>query len=160
MSTNAVPPRRAPGARGAPPGADCSVASDLADKVWSTSARADRAAPIRHRVTAYARDRGMPEARVSDLALAVSEAIANAVIHAYRDAPMGTMEVTAGVRDGSLSVAVRDWGSGLVPRRDSPGLGLGLPLISQLADTLQVDEPAGGGTQLRMTFALRLRSLT
>jgi serine/threonine-protein kinase RsbW/stage II sporulation protein AB (anti-sigma F factor) len=82
------------------------------------------------------------------------------VVHAYRDAPVGPIDVTAGVSEGWLSVAVRDRGSGIVPRVDSPGLGLGLPLIAQVADTLHVSEPVGGGTELRMTFRTAGRELT
>ena len=37
-----------------------------------------------------------------------------------------------------LVVDVRDNGRGMVPRLDSPGLGLGLPLIAQLTDVLEI----------------------
>ena len=40
------------------------------------------------------------------------------------------------------------------PRTDSPGAGLGLPLIANLAETFSVTAPAGGGTELSMTFPL------
>ena len=39
-------------------------------------------------------------------------------------------------------------------RSDSPGLGLGLPLISQTARELDVRTPRGGGTELLMRFEL------
>jgi serine/threonine-protein kinase RsbW len=45
--------------------------------------------------------------------------------------------------------------SGMRPRPDSPGLGLGMPLISDLATSLEVaDSDGDAGTLLRMTFTL------
>jgi serine/threonine-protein kinase RsbW/stage II sporulation protein AB (anti-sigma F factor) len=121
---------------------------------WTVAARPDQAGPLRRQVTAYAGALGMPAQRLQELTLAVGEAIANAVIHAYRDAGPGTVDVTAGVRDGAVVVAVRDHGCGLVPRPDSPGLGLGLGVISQIADSLRIRPGDHGGTEVHMTFAL------
>jgi signal transduction histidine kinase len=53
-------------------------------------------------------------------------------------------------------VTVRDNGCGMQPRADSPGAGLGLPLIASLADSFSVSVPPEGGTELSMTFPLRL----
>jgi hypothetical protein len=41
------------------------------------------------------------------------------------------------------------------PRADSPGAGLGLPLIAKVAESFSVSAPPGGGTEVSMTFALR-----
>jgi serine/threonine-protein kinase RsbW/stage II sporulation protein AB (anti-sigma F factor) len=103
-------------------------------------------------VVAYAAEQGMTGTRLSELALAVGEAVANAVVHAYRGRSEGMVEVSAALGDGLLFVAVRDRGGGVVPREDSPGLGLGLPLISQIADDFRISEREGGGTELRMSF--------
>jgi anti-sigma regulatory factor (Ser/Thr protein kinase) len=40
----------------------------------------------------------------------------------------------------------------MLPRADSPGLGLGLPLISSMTDALQIEAADGSGTLLRMHF--------
>ena len=49
-----------------------------------------------------------------------------------------------------------DLGQGMVPRPDSPGLGLGLPLIARLADRMEIhDGPDGVGTTLELGFRLR-----
>lgn len=45
------------------------------------------------------------------------------------------------------------------PRIDSPGAGLGLPLITHVADELEVATPPDGGTRVRMRFTLTPRSL-
>ncbi len=47
---------------------------------------------------------------------------------------------------------MRDQGSGLAPRVDSPGLGLGLGLIAQVADSADVRAPESGGTEVLMRF--------
>ena len=58
--------------------------------------------------------------------------------------------------DGSeaLTVVVSDHGRGIVPRPDSPGLGLGLPLIATLAESLELGTGPGDETEVRMTFEL------
>jgi serine/threonine-protein kinase RsbW/stage II sporulation protein AB (anti-sigma F factor) len=86
--------------------------------------------------------------------LAVSEAATNAVVHAYREGEPGELTVEARRVDRSLEVTVADDGVGMRPRPDSPGLGLGLPLIAQLAETFEVTSPAAGGVRLCMRFPL------
>jgi anti-sigma regulatory factor (Ser/Thr protein kinase) len=89
-----------------------------------------------------------------DVALAVSEAITNAVLHAYRDGDAGDVRVVACAEPDRLVVVVRDYGCGMKPNPDSPGLGLGLAVIGRLATELNIERPdEGGGTRLRMCFA-------
>ena len=63
-------------------------------------------------------------------------------------------EVAAWLERDSLLVEVSDDGGGMMPRLDSPGLGVGLPFIADTADTLDIGSSPAGGAQLRMTFAL------
>jgi anti-sigma regulatory factor (Ser/Thr protein kinase) len=86
--------------------------------------------------------------------LAVSEAVSNVVVHGYRDAAPGVVTVSVEWDGGELRVTVRDEGCGMTPRMDSPGAGLGLPLIATLADSFSVTAPPGGGTEVTMTFPL------
>jgi anti-sigma regulatory factor (Ser/Thr protein kinase) len=88
-----------------------------------------------------------------DVALAVSEAITNAVLHAYRDQSPGPVRVVACAEPDRLVVVVRDYGCGMSPNPDSPGLGLGLSVIGGLATELNIERPDDGGTRLRMCFA-------
>jgi anti-sigma regulatory factor (Ser/Thr protein kinase) len=89
-----------------------------------------------------------------DVALAVSEAITNAVLHAYRDGDTGDVRVVACAEPDRLVVVVRDYGCGMKPNPDSRGLGLGLAVIGRLATELNIERPdEGGGTRLRMCFA-------
>ena len=88
-----------------------------------------------------------------DVALAVSEAITNAVLHAYRDGDAGDLRVVACAESDRLVVVVRDYGCGMSPNPDSRGLGLGLAVIGRLVAELNIERPdAGGGTRLRMCF--------
>jgi len=64
------------------------------------------------------------------------------------------MEIAASVVDTRLLVAVRDEGRGMLPRPDSPGLGLGLPLIATLTETLELGRSPDDRTEIRMTFRL------
>jgi serine/threonine-protein kinase RsbW/stage II sporulation protein AB (anti-sigma F factor) len=86
--------------------------------------------------------------------LAVSEAVTNAVLHAYSGGSReGRIRVRAELLDHeALDVTVEDDGIGMRTRSDSPGIGLGLPTISALADTLEIDVRSGGGTAIRMRF--------
>ena len=52
-------------------------------------------AVLRHAVTDFARELGLPDQLVGDIALAVSEAATNAVMHAYVDREPGRLTVVA-----------------------------------------------------------------
>jgi anti-sigma regulatory factor (Ser/Thr protein kinase) len=115
----------------------------------------ENVAPLRHAVVDLARRAGATEDVQTDLALAVGEACANVVVHAYPPGDTGVLVVHAEATGTAITVAVIDQGQGMVPRPDSPGLGLGLPLIANLSDQLEIhDGPAGVGTELRMSFTL------
>lgn len=94
---------------------------------------------------------------IADVALAVSEACTNAVVHAYRDddpmAREASFRVVAENDGDSVRVTVSDHGGGMRPRSDSPGLGFGLPLIASLSDAVETGPPAQGtGTVVTMRF--------
>ena len=105
---------------------------------------------LRASVVEFAEEIGFED--TGPIALAVSEALTNAVLHAYRDMDVGDLRVVACDKPDRLVVVVRDYGGGMLPRADSPGLGLGLPLISSMTDALQIEAADGAGTLLRMHF--------
>lgn len=123
---------------------------------WSAFASTETVPRIRRAVVDFAWAHGIAEPRLSDIGLAISEAVTNAVIHAYpRDAQPGSLHVQASVDGGWIELRVVDDGSGMAPRDDSPGLGLGLPVIHRVADQVEVRTPRGGhGTELRIRFRL------
>jgi serine/threonine-protein kinase RsbW len=89
------------------------------------------------------------------IALAVSEVVGNAVLHAFRDRAPGTIELRASVLvPDTLVVSVADDGDGMSPRADSPGLGFGLPLVAELCDRFEVQRNEPHGTRVAMRFSL------
>ena len=127
----------------------------VASGSWSIPAVADEVGSIRHSAVEFARGEGVPNPSLEDLRLAISEAVTNAVIHAFRrqDRP-GTVTVTVRVTpDEFVEAVVRDDGMGMSSRGDSPGLGLGLRLIGSVADAVEQRSPADGvGFELWMCF--------
>ena len=105
---------------------------------------------LRQRMAQIAADCGMDQDAIADVQLAVSEAATNAVMHAYADAP-GELAVSAAVRGSELEIVIGDTGPGLVERPDSPGMGVGLPLIAAVAERLRIISHPGG-TEIHMAF--------
>lgn len=110
---------------------------------------------LRRAVAAFVRSLGAGDEVAMAVQLAASEAMSNAVIHAFVDRPApGTLTVTA-ARDGDeIWVVVRDDGAGMRPRPDSPGLGVGLPVMTRTTQSLKFNEHPDGGTEVAMRFAL------
>jgi serine/threonine-protein kinase RsbW len=117
-------------------------------------ARAENVAVVRHAFGGFAEVLTVDEQTLADIKLAVTEACTNVVIHAYERDDLGDLEVDATIDDQLLTVIIRDNGRGIVPRPDSPGLGLGLPLIATLAETLELGKDGDEHTEVRMTFRL------
>jgi anti-sigma regulatory factor (Ser/Thr protein kinase) len=90
---------------------------------------------------------------LADMKMAVTEACTNVVVHAYPDGE-GPMGLRASIDERRLALVVVDRGRGIVPRPDSPGLGLGLPLIATLAESLELGTGNTEETEVRMTFDL------
>jgi PAS domain S-box-containing protein len=110
---------------------------------------------LRDAVVAFARP--LEGVDLDAVRLAVGEACANVVLHAYRattatgDIHLRAQAVSDGDRTG-LVVEVRDDGCGPTPRTDSPGLGLGLPLMARLTRELQILDREPTGTLVRLSF--------
>jgi anti-sigma regulatory factor (Ser/Thr protein kinase) len=107
-------------------------------------------AAARGEVEAVARDCGMDGLALGAVKLAVNEAVTNAVVHAYAQNE-GRISVTVELAGKELAITVADTGGGLLPRADSPGLGMGLPLIAQLTERIDVRSDEDG-TEIRMWF--------
>lgn len=105
-------------------------------------------AAARQAVGDLARRAGAPEA---DVRLAVSEAVGNAVSHAFRDREPGTIRLRARIDGARMIVSISDDGSGMRPNLDSPGLGLGISLITKMASDVQFDS-TDEGTTVSMSF--------
>ncbi|PRY47741.1 PAS domain S-box-containing protein [Geodermatophilus tzadiensis] len=119
-----------------------------------------RLSRVRRTVTSWALAAGLPEDSLDDLQLALGEALANAVEHAY--AATGgegrceyRLERTA---DGCVDVCVRDEGIWRPVPADPGHRGRGLELISALARDVEVARTPdgsgadGAGTTVRFRF--------
>jgi anti-sigma regulatory factor (Ser/Thr protein kinase) len=132
---------------------DRRVETEAPDLELTLPARPENVAVARHAIGGFADVVEMPDQTLADVKLAVTEACTNVVVHAYPggDGPMG---LRATVADGFLRVVVVDEGRGILPRADSPGLGLGLPLIATLAESLELGTGDNEETEVRMSFRL------
>jgi anti-sigma regulatory factor (Ser/Thr protein kinase) len=125
----------------------------------SVPATPEQVATVRRDMSAFAQAHGASDATVQAVALAASEAATNVVVHAYRhrDEP-GPLIAEAFLEDDEIVVLVSDEGRGMKPRPDSPGAGLGLPIIAQMADRFEVSDRHGSGVALQMHFPLERRA--
>jgi anti-sigma regulatory factor (Ser/Thr protein kinase) len=110
----------------------------------------------RNDVVAFAVKRGASKPQLDAVRLAVSEAVSNAVVHAYDGNGPGDIHVTAEIAAEELWVLIADDGRGFQAPARNPGLGWGLPLIAHMSDRLEIAERADGGTEIRMRFPLDL----
>ena len=120
-------------------------------------AQAESVAQARKAMTEFARRAGASETTVDAIRLATSEAVTNAVLHAYGAEP-GQVHLTAARAGTELWLLVADDGVGLQPGTKRSGLGLGLGLISQVCDEMAIVPRTGGGTEVRIRFALSVRA--
>ncbi len=108
-----------------------------------------------------ARAVGLDDRLQGQLQLAVDEACANVVDHAYQDLEPGDMEVSCGLTDRAFVVCVRDWGRGFdldavsvpdvtAPLQDRALGGLGLYLIRQVMDEVRLTLDPRKGNVLTM----------
>ncbi len=94
------------------------------------------------------------------IGLAVSEAVTNAVVHAYSSegpadgAAACDVHITGGSRPGELTILVADRGCGIGRALASPGLGLGLAVMDESCDSLTIRSRPGRGIQLELGFRL------
>jgi serine/threonine-protein kinase RsbW len=93
---------------------------------------------------------------LDDLRTAVSEACNNVVLHAYDGKP-GPLEVALEVEDSDVEVIVSDRGSGIqqIAAAATDRMGVGLAVISALADRAEFLSSPDGGTEVRMSFTAR-----
>lgn len=95
-----------------------------------------------------------------DMKLAVTEACANAVVHAYADSAPGPVAVELDVDGAALVLVVRDNGQGMQGELDDlerDDAGFGLSIMGSVSDRLSLHEVPEGGTEVRMTFSSALQ---
>jgi serine/threonine-protein kinase RsbW len=120
-------------------------------------ARPENVSVIRHVLGAFAEALQLSDEVVEDLRLAVTEACTNVIRHAYPTSRPGPVEVSIRPLDEHVVVVVSDRGRGIGTSSDTRGPGLGLPLIGAVAEAIDVQPVAGGGSRVTMTFSRRRR---
>lgn len=118
-------------------------------------ARAASVPKARTAVAGFALAAGVDDERLEAIKLATSEAATNAVLHAY-GAEGGSFQITASFMPDELWLMVADDGGGMRPGGAPGGLGLGLAVIAEMADDLEIIKRSSGGTELQMRFQLEL----
>ena len=122
-------------------------------RAWLSDAEPERIAPLRREAVAFASQHGMADAQLPDLAIALSEVLANMVAHSRGNGGAGAVAMTVDVGDADVLVRVR--GSGLAaPRIDNPEVRIGMEVVAALARSLSV-ESHDGGTAVSMVFNRR-----
>ena len=104
---------------------------------------------------------------LGDVKTAVSEAVTNAIVHAYPDT-LGKVEVKLRLYPGNqLELIVRDWGVGIpdIEKARTPLFttgneersGLGFTIMESFMDSVKIRSTPGKGTTvtMRKRFALR-----
>jgi len=108
---------------------------------------------LRRGVADFTRAHGADEDVIDRIALAVSEAVTNAIIHAFVGREAGRVALTAEAGEGSILLRVLDDGRGMTPHPESPGLGLGLTMMASMASRCDIRQgPGGAGTEVRLVF--------
>src|SRR5688500_11560726 len=98
-------------------------------------------AKARHAIARFGERDGASPAKI---AVAVSEAVANAVTHGSSREPGEPVYIEASVDGPAVVVRVHDRGVGMRPKPTSPGLGLGIPILGHLADQVAIDSSDSG----------------
>lgn len=120
---------------------------------WRLPAEPSAVSELRHRVAEFASTAGASDELTQDIALAVSETVTNAVIHAYDGEDRGQVAVRCEVDGERFIVEVSDEGAGIGSGHGYPGIGHGLAMVGALAQKLDIAAgPDGRGTVVTMAF--------
>jgi anti-sigma regulatory factor (Ser/Thr protein kinase) len=109
---------------------------------------------LRDHVVGFAREHGVADDVRARLALAVTEAGGNVVLHAYAPGEEGTLHFAVDIEGEDLQVVIADEGWGIRTRHRSTGLGLGLRLVAQLSSDFGIRSRDPSGVEVWMRFVL------
>jgi serine/threonine-protein kinase RsbW len=108
---------------------------------------------IRAAVSRFLDAYDLPSSLIGDIRLALSEACANVVRHAYRGGAPGDVRCEVAVVDDEVVIGVSDWGCGFDAPSYRPGLGLGVEVMTMVADSVLVSRD-DGKTLVTLRFRL------
>ncbi|KAA3615488.1 MAG: ATP-binding protein [Calditrichaeota bacterium] len=112
--------------------------------------------PIREKLEHFAQENGFDKQQIYEIKLAVNEALANIIKHAYKGDDVGDIEVSLETNGlGDLEIAIQDFAEKVdmaqLVSRDldkAEDHGLGLYLINSLMDEVEYDLSQEKGTRL------------
>ena len=98
---------------------------------------------------------------MSEVRTAVSEAVTNAVVHAYRSREAGRIVMRAKLNDEKIDIEIEDYGCGIgdvqqamkpfyTSRPEEERSGMGFALMQSFMDRVVVESSVGNGTVVRM----------
>jgi len=136
---------------------------ELADLSLTVTATPELLGQIRAWLRSLANLLGATEEEGEDVALAVHEACANVIAHAYPHS-FGPVVLRVRARRSlhsvQLRVLVSDRGQGLGGRSARAGLGAGLRLMEALTRRMRVRSDPNGATEVELSFKLSGRNPT
>ena len=102
---------------------------------------------------------------IEDIKAAVSEAVTNAVVHAYQDT-IGTIYITCTLKQNTATITVRDTGCGICDialartplytgLKDSERSGLGFTVMETFMDEIDVVSEPDMGTTITLIKTIR-----
>ena len=129
--------------------------------------RSNNEAFARQAVAAFAAQLDPTIEEINDIKTAVSEAVTNCIVHAYRDT-LGYITVAAKLYDdGEIQIVVRDKGCGIADIQqarqpmfttgDAGRSGMVFTIMESYMDRLRVRSREGVGTQVTMTKRIAAR---
>lgn len=122
----------------------------------------------RSAVAAFAAQLDPTLEELGDIKTAVSEAVTNAIVHAYPQ-EIGRIALRACIFDGNvLEITVRDWGCGIADIRramepffttqpEKERSGMGFAVMQSFMDAIRVESEVNAGTTVYMEKQLRLQ---
>lgn len=102
---------------------------------------------------------------IADIRTAVSEAVTNAVVHAYSD-EIGVVIMDCSLENGLLTICVSDSGCGIADiaqamqpffttGEEGERTGMGFAVMNAFMDSLEVESAVGKGTVVKMKKRIR-----
>ncbi len=104
--------------------------------------------------------------QINDIKTAVSEAVTNCIVHAYRGRSDGQIEMRVCLENGGVAILIRDEGCGIadveqamqpfytsMPEQERSGMGF--MLMRTFMDDVQVESDPAKGTTVRMRKQIR-----
>jgi anti-sigma regulatory factor (Ser/Thr protein kinase) len=120
---------------------------------WVAPATAGEVGRMRRAAATAAAEHGLAGRALEQFELAVSEALTNAVLHAY-PGRSGPVSLELECDDAEIRATIADEGMGIRANDDHRGLGVGLGIMASAADFCEIRSRRGSGVAVMVGFEL------